>query len=224
MTHKPIALAALMSGALALSACEPAYLADSYDPNDPNAKARTGAILGGIAGGLYGLTRDGDNKLLKGAVGAGIGAAVGGVAGGLLDRQAADLAQSLGNDQVTIQNTGSELIVTMPQDILFDVDSDYVAPALQADLRKVAENLNQYPDSTIVVVGHTDNTGSAEYNQDLSSRRAGSVARLLINDGVAAPRVTSVGRGEDQPIASNLNAEGRAQNRRVEIIIRPNAV
>jgi len=223
MTRTPVTIAALVAGTLTLTACEPGYLGQTYDPNDPNAKARTGAIIGGIAGGLYGLTRDGDNKLLKGAVGAGIGAAVGGVTGGLLDRQAADLAGALGNDQAKIVNTGNELVVTMPQDILFDVDSTYVKPALQADLAAVSSNLNRYPDSTIVVVGHTDNTGSAEYNQDLSARRAGAVATILINEGVRATRVTSVGRGEDQPVASNLSEEGKAQNRRVEIIIRPNA-
>jgi len=223
MTRKSITIAAILAGSVALSACEPAHLAGTHDPNDPNKKARSGAIIGAMAGGLFGLTRDGDNKILKGAVGAGIGAAVGGVVGGLLDRQAADLAAAMGNDDVTIRNTGSELIVTMPQDILFDVDSTYVNPSLQDDLRAVASNLNQYPDSTVVVVGHTDNSGTAEYNQDLSARRAGAVASILINSGVDALRVTSVGRGEDQPIASNLNDAGKAQNRRVEIIIRPNA-
>jgi len=217
-------VAALVAGTFALSACEPAYLADSYDPNDPNAKARTGAIVGAMAGGLFGLTRDGDNKLLKGAVGAGVGAAVGGVVGGLLDKQAYDLTNALGNENIKIENTGSELIVTMPQDILFDVDSTYVNPSLQQDLRTVSQNLNQYPDSTVVVVGHTDNTGTAEYNQDLSARRAGAVATILIDAGVDPMRVTSVGRGEDQPVASNLTEEGKAQNRRVEIIIRPNNV
>ncbi|MGV6812756.1 MAG: OmpA family protein [Brevirhabdus sp.] len=222
MTRKPAVIAALLAGTMTLTACEPGYLGQTYDPNDPNAKTRSGAIIGGIAGGLYGLTRDGDNKLLKGAVGAGIGAAVGGSIGALLDRQAADLATAMGNDDVTIRNTGSELIVTMPQDILFDVDSTYVNPSLENDLRAVAQNLNKYPDSTVVVVGHTDNTGSAEYNQDLSARRAGAVASILINSGVDALRVTSVGRGEDQPVASNLTEEGKAKNRRVEIVIRPN--
>lgn len=222
MTRKPAVIAALLAGTMTLTACEPGYLGQTYDPNDPNAKTRSGAIIGGIAGGLYGLTRDGDNKLLKGAVGAGIGAAVGGSIGALLDRQAADLAAAMGNDDVTIRNTGSELIVTMPQDILFDVDSTYVNPSLEDDLRAVAQNLNKYPDSTVVVVGHTDNTGSAEYNQDLSARRAGAVASILINSGVDALRVTSVGRGEDQPVASNLTEEGKAKNRRVEIVIRPN--
>ena len=87
--------------------------------------------------------------------------------------------------------------------------------------RAVASSLNRYPNSTIEVIGHTDNTASAAYNQDLSQRRASAVANVLIKSGVPGGRVAAYGRGEDQPIASNLSASGRAQNRRVEIIIRP---
>jgi outer membrane protein OmpA-like peptidoglycan-associated protein len=92
---------------------------------------------------------------------------------------------------------------------------------LQSDLRVLAQNLNRYPNSTIQVVGHTDNTGSAAYNQDLSERRARAVASILAVNGVSQGRLTAVGRGEGEPIASNLTAQGRAQNRRVDIIIRP---
>jgi outer membrane protein OmpA-like peptidoglycan-associated protein len=86
----------------------------------------------------------------------------------------------------------------------------------------VANSLQRYPNSTVFVVGHTDNTGSAAYNYDLSQRRAASVAAVLRNSGVAGNRLQTVGRGFDQPIASNATAQGRAQNRRVEIVIRPN--
>ena len=82
--------------------------------------------------------------------------------------------------------------------------------------------MNRYPDTTVNVIGHTDNTGAASYNQDLSQRRAQAVASVLINAGVAPQRIRSIGRGEDSPIASNLTPEGRQQNRRVEIIITPN--
>jgi outer membrane protein OmpA-like peptidoglycan-associated protein len=122
---------------------------------------------------------------------------------------------------VQIVNTGRELIVTMPQDILFDVDSTFVQPSLRSDLRALATNLQQYPNSSVAVIGHTDNTGTAAYNQDLSSRRANAVANILIDAGVSAGRVRAIGRGEDEPIASNLSAAGRQQNRRVEIVIRP---
>ena len=211
-------LAIGLSGVLVLAACDTAGNNERYGPN---ANANTGAAIGGVLGGIVGL-RSGDNKLLKGVVGAGIGAAVGGAIGQSLDRQAADLENSLNNDNVSIVNAGDHLIVTLPQDILFDVDSDFVSSSLRGDLSIVANNLNNYADSTIQIIGHTDNTGSASHNQDLSARRAGSVSRVLIDNGVDASRIQSFGRGEDQPVASNLTVEGRAQNRRVEIIIRPN--
>ena len=119
-------------------------------------------------------------------------------------------------------NTGSELIVNLPQDILFATDSASLRGDLTQDLQAVARSLLNYPNTTVQVVGHTDNTGSAAYNQDLSQRRAQSVASVLQANGVPGGRIVAFGRGEDQPIASNLSVAGRAQNRRVEIIIRPN--
>jgi outer membrane protein OmpA-like peptidoglycan-associated protein len=124
---------------------------------------------------------------------------------------------------VSVTNTGSALIVNLPQDILFATDSASLRPDLTQDLAAVARSLMTYPDTTVQVIGHTDNTGSAAYNQDLSQRRAVSVASVLVANGVPNFRVAALGRGEDQPIASNLSEAGRAQNRRVEIIIRPNS-
>ena len=184
-------------------------------------RTQNGAAIGAIAGGLLGATRKGDGKLGKAAVGAVIGGIVGGAIGQQLDKQAGDLRQSIDNDQVKIVNTGNELIVTLPQDILFATDSADVGYALQSDLRAVAQNLRDYPNSVIEVVGHTDNVGDADYNQSLSRRRAASVASVLISNGVPTSRVVTIGYGEDRPVASNLNASGRQQNRRVEIIIRP---
>jgi outer membrane protein OmpA-like peptidoglycan-associated protein len=109
----------------------------------------------------------------------------------------------------------------MPNNILFDFDSAVVRADLQQDLRTLAASLRNYPDSSIQVIGHTDNTGAASYNQNLSERRAASVVSVLRNAGVDGRRLVAIGRGEDQPIATNLNAEGRAQNRRVEIVITP---
>ena len=94
-------------------------------------------------------------------------------------------------------------------------------PDLQSDLRVIANNLVDYPRSDVRVVGHTDNTGSASYNQGLSERRAASVAQVLFNNGVAASRVRAEGRGLTQPVADNGTASGRQQNRRVEIYVRP---
>ena len=147
-------------------------------------------------------------------------ALAGGAIGGVLDRQAGELRQSLGPD-VGVVNTGNEIVVTMPQDILFATDSAALRPDLQSDLRTIAANLQRYPDSVVVVTGHTDSTGTAAHNQALSERRADAVAGVLISSGVPARRIQAVGAGQTQPIASNGSASGRAQNRRVEITIRP---
>ena len=211
--------ALLIAGAslLTVTACtDPSYLGGT----DPNQNAKEGAILGGVLGAMTGMLVSDDNK--KGAIVGGIaGAALGGAIGTRLDQQEAELRQSLDN-RVSITNTGDRLIVTLPQDILFDVDSTFVTPALRDDLAAVAESLNRYPESTVQVQGHTDNTGSAEYNLDLSQRRAGAVSAILIDGGVSSYRVQTIGRGEDQPVSSNLTPEGRAQNRRVDIVILPN--
>lgn len=188
---------------------------------DPENNAQAGAIVGGVIGGVIGATRPGGNRLAKGVVGAGIGAAVGGVIGKMLDDHARDIQARMG-DKVQVVNTGSELVVTMPNDILFDSGSDFVRSDLRRDLGELATSLNDYPDTTIDVIGHTDNTGPASMNQELSARRAQAVTEELVASGVAPSRLRTFGRGEDEPVASNLTEDGKAQNRRVEIIIRPN--
>jgi outer membrane protein OmpA-like peptidoglycan-associated protein len=211
--RKPMILLTL--GAMTLAACVGPTTED-------NRRARTGALTGALIGGALGASSNGDDKLLKAAVGAGIGAAIGGAIGTTLDQQAAELRGSIGDSRVSVTNTGSELIVNLPQDILFATDSASLRGDLTQDLQAVARSLLNYPNTTVQVVGHTDNTGSAAYNQDLSQRRAQSVASVLQANGVPGGRIVAFGRGEDQPIASNLSVAGRAQNRRVEIIIRPN--
>ncbi|MEI4262540.1 OmpA family protein [Roseovarius sp. D0-M9] len=186
----------------------------------PN-RTQQGALIGGLAGALTGAAasdKKGKGALIGGAIGAIGGAAI----GNALDKQEAELRRDLNNDRVQITNTGDRLIVTLPQDILFAVDSAQVNGALRGDLFTVAESLRNYPGSTVQVIGHTDNTGAAAYNQSLSERRANAVSAVLREGGVGAARINAFGRGEDQPIASNLTAEGKAQNRRVEIVILPN--
>lgn len=210
----PIVLS--LAGMLALTACDdPAYQAGGE-----RQRTAQGATIGALAGAVIGASRDGSNDLEQAAAGAVVGEIVGGVVGSVLDAQAQDLRRSLDSD-IGVVNTGNELIVRMPQDLLFAVDSASLRPDLRRDLRIVADSLLDYPNSRVDVVGHTDNTGSAAYNQDLSERRAASVAGELRAGGVPSNRLRAYGRGEDQPIASNLSAQGRAQNRRVEIIIRP---
>ena len=214
MTLRTLSLSAL-AGVFLVSACtDPGQLGD---PNNPDHNRNTGVLVGAGVGAALGKIFGGDTKATV------AGAAVGGIAGGLigsnLDKQEADLRASMANG--TIVNTGDRLIVTLPQDILFATDSFAVRPDLTRDLRAVAGNLQAYPNSTVQVVGHTDNTGAAAYNQDLSERRASAVAGVLIDAGVSAARIRPVGMGEDQPVASNLTPEGRAVNRRVEIVIVP---
>lgn len=217
MATKTLLLAS--AAILAVTACTP------IETNTGNPRQRTteGAIIGGLAGAALGArtatnNRDRRNQAI---IGAALGAGAGGLIGDRLDRQAAALQSSVsGNTQVI--NTGSEIRVQMPNDILFAVDSATLRPDLRADLRAVARNLLEYPQSTIIVTGHTDNTGSAAYNQQLSERRANAVRAELIANGVPAGRIVAQGRGLTQPIASNDTAAGRAQNRRVEITIRPN--
>jgi outer membrane protein OmpA-like peptidoglycan-associated protein len=193
----------------------------SNTPAPMGERTQAGAIIGGMVGGFLGGTTNDSNPGLGAVVGAAAGAVAGGAIGAALDRQAQDLRGSLANDDIVIQNTGQELIVTMPDGILFDVDSAAIRASLQSDIRAVARNLQAYPNTTVDVIGHTDNTGSAGYNQDLSSRRAQAVAGVLLEQGLSPSRVRAYGRGEDAPVASNLTPEGRQLNRRVEVIIRP---
>lgn len=208
---------AALGGLFALGACtDPGQI---NDPNNPNHNRNTGMAVGAGLGALVGNLIGGDTEAT--VAGALVGGAAGGLIGSDLDKQEADLRRDLANDQVRITNTGDRLIVSLPQDILFATDSFAVRSDLQRDLRAIAGNLMAYPNSTIQVIGHTDNTGEAGYNQTLSLRRANAVAGVLIDAGVPSGRIAPQGQGEDRPIASNLTPEGRAQNRRVEIVILP---
>ncbi len=211
-----VSLAIAATALFATSACQ------MTDPNNPNRNTQTGAAVGATLGALVGIAAgDNPDERRRGAVlGAIIGGGIGGVAGQNLDKQEAELRAQMGG-QVGIVNTGNELIVTLPQDILFATDSATVSGTLQSDLYTLARSLNNYPDTTVNVIGHTDNVGSAAYNQQLSTRRAQAVSSVLVNAGVAGYRINAFGRGEDQPVADNLTSAGRAQNRRVEIIITP---
>ena len=216
---KPIALA--MAGILGLSACtDPGQL----NQNSNMSNTQQGALIGAGAGALAGALSRGDGNRDRGAlVGAVVGGAIGAGIGYNLDQQEAELRRDLGNEDVQITNTGDRLIVSLPQDLLFATDSFSVRPDLQNDLYTVAGSLQNYPASTIQVIGHTDSDGDAAYNQQLSERRAGAVAGILMNAGVTSSRLQTIGRGESQPVASNLNETGKAQNRRVEIVILPTA-
>ncbi len=183
-------------------------------------RTATGGLLGAGAGALIGRAIDGGGTtgtLVGGALGSMAGAAI----GATLDRQQKQLEDGLSGSGATVTNTGSQLVVTLPESITFDVDSAVVHADYVDEIAFVARSLRDNPASNVQVVGHTDNTGSAEHNQGLSERRASSVAKILTENGVASMRVTASGVGFNQPVASNDTPGGRAQNRRVEIIITP---
>ncbi|MBM2575071.1 OmpA family protein [Jannaschia sp. Os4] len=207
-THFTLAAA----GALALSACAPTGGIQN--------NTQGGAIAGAIAGGAIG-SRVGERDAGNVAAGALIGAAIGAGVGNILDRQEAELRRELGDGRIGITNTGSQLIVNLPQDILFDVNSSAVRGDLQDDLFDLAGVLRNYPNQTVQVIGHTDSTGDAAFNQDLSESRARAVANILRSAGTGSSQVIATGRGESQPIATNQTPQGRQQNRRVEIVITP---
>ena len=188
--------------------------------SDPNYRAQNGAVTGAVAGALLGAAVS-DNKSAGAVRGALIGGVLGGGIGASLDAQAADMRARLGNPNVTVTNMGDYLKVNLPQDVTFATGSANVRPDLANDIQSIAANLITFPNSNIEVVGHTDNVGAAAMNQDLSERRAYAVSSILLNSGVPANRVVTYGKGLTQPIASNATESGRAQNRRVEILVRP---
>ncbi len=195
-------------------------LSGCTNPDGTANNTGTGIAAGAGIGALLGRAIGGDSRgaVIGGIIGAGIGGAI----GDDLDRQEAALRQQMGGSGVAIVNTGSQLIVTLPEAITFPVDSAQLRTSFIGSLNALARNLQQYPNTTIRIVGHTDSTGAASYNQQLSERRARSVRAVLVNAGVPGSRLRAIGEGESNPVASNATAAGRQQNRRVEIYITPN--
>lgn len=187
-------------------------------------KTRKGAVIGGVAGAIAGAiihnNRGRGNAKRGAAIGGAVGAATGAIVGAMMDRQERELRQIEGID--VTRTDEDELRVTMRNEILFDFDSAALRSSSRDELREMATVFNRYPDTTIVVQGHTDSTGSAAYNQRLSERRANSVTNYLENIGVRGSRVDAYGYGESRPKASNATSSGRQQNRRVEIYVRAN--
>jgi outer membrane protein OmpA-like peptidoglycan-associated protein len=181
--------------------------------------AKTGVLIGAATGAILGqvIGRDTEATL----IGTGIGAAIGGLAGhqigAYMDRQEQELRAAMAaSEAASIQRTQDVLTATFKSDVFFDFDSSTLKPGAYAEVGRVADVLNRYPQTTIRVEGHTDATGPETYNQQLSERRADSVKNALVQRGVDSRRVYTVGFGESQPISSN-----NAANRRVNIVIMP---
>jgi outer membrane protein OmpA-like peptidoglycan-associated protein len=208
------------SGTLVLALSAVALAACTNLDGSSNRTA-TGALIGTGAGALIGNAVD--NSTTGRIVGGAVGAIAGGTIGAALDRQHRQLEQDLGGTGATVVNTGNQLVVTLPEAITFDTGSAVVHPEYVDEIGLVARSLRDTPSSSVLVSGHTDNVGATAFNQGLSERRAGAVAAILTANGVSPGRVSTVGRGYAQPVASNDTPGGRAQNRRVEIIITPTA-
>lgn len=179
-----------------------------------------GAAAGAVAGLVYASVANKDARTAA-LVGAGLGALTGTGVGAYMDRQEAELRNNLSNSGVTVTRQGDQIILNMPSNVTFRTDQSNVEPQFYETLNSVAAVLQKYPKTLVDIYGHTDSTGSDQYNLELSNRRAMSVANYVSGRGVDPRRVYVTGFGESRPIASNASESGRAQNRRVEIQISP---
>lgn len=190
-----------------------------YDNKQTYQGAGLGAVIGAAAGALSG--KGSTDRRQKAMVGAGAGLLLGGGYGAYMDDQEAQMRQVMRGKGVNIQRQGDQLLLTMPNKITFDTNSSALKSGFIHTLNDISEVLNYYNKTTIKVIGHTDSSGTAAYNQTLSEKRASAVANRLRSNGVSGQRLYVVGAGEGQPIASNDSPAGKAQNRRVEIKITP---
>lgn len=192
-----------------------------YTGQSQTSKAVWGTAIGAATGAATGALVA--KKSGAGAIVGGLaGAAVGGGVGYYLDVQEAELRAELASTGVGVERTDDSIRLIMPGNITFKTDSADINAGFYATLNSVAKVLNKYSNSTVMVMGFTDNTGSDAYNMTLSKQRATAVAAYLQGQGVNANRFEVMGMGPSNPIASNDNAAGRQQNRRVEIKIIPN--
>lgn len=183
-------------------------------------KTATGAVIGAAGGAAIGALA-GRNRAKGALIGAGAGALAGGAVGAYMDVQEAKLRERLRGTGVSVTRAGDDLILNMPGNVTFETDRADIRPGFYEILNSVTLVLKEYDKTIIEVMGHTDSTGSEAYNQSLSERRASSVGRYLIAQGIDSRRVLMQGFGKRFPIASNDTVEGRQQNRRVELRLVP---
>ncbi len=179
-----------------------------------------GAALGALGGLIVGKTTNASTRKSV-LIGAGIGALTGGGIGLYQDRQEAKLREQLRNSGVSVTRQGDTIILNMPENITFDSGQSELKGQFYSVLDSVALVLKEFNRTTVDIYGHTDSDGSIQFNQQLSERRGTAVARYLVNRGTDVRRFYVVGFGEERPIATNATANGKAQNRRVEIKIEP---
>ncbi len=207
--------------ALLFSACT---TIDPYTGEQQTSKATKGAIGGAIVGAIVGAlsnTSDANQTQRNALLGAGIGALAGAGIGQYMDNQETALRARLEGSGVGVTRIGDDIILNMPGNVTFDTDQDAIKSNFYEVLSSVALVFDEYEQTYINVLGHTDSTGSDAHNNDLSQRRAQSVANYFVSQGVLRDRMMIRGHGERMPVASNDTADGRQQNRRVEIRIAP---
>jgi outer membrane protein OmpA-like peptidoglycan-associated protein len=177
-----------------------------------------GAGVGGAIGGVIG--HQSDNTAVGAIIGATVGGATGALIGRNMDKQAEELKRDLKGAEV--ERVGEGIKITFDSGLMFNVDSYELKPDTRENLTELSKTLQKYDDTNILIEGHTDNTGTDSYNMDLSEKRASSVANYLKNEGVKSGRIITEGYGEEQPLTPNETAEGRQNNRRVEVAIYAN--
>ncbi len=211
-------IALLAAASVALAGC--AAMQDVATSPDKE-KTRKGAGYGAAAGAVIGLLTGGNDKFEAAMIGAAAGALAGGSVGYYMDKQEAKLREQMAGTGVDVVRKGDNITLDMPGGVTFAFDSSNLNSQFYPVLDKVAGTLGEYNKTVIEVAGHTDSVGSASYNQQLSERRANSVATYLGTRGIDRSRMVTIGAGKEHPVASNETDEGRAQNRRVEITIVP---
>ncbi len=213
-------LAACAAASVLTAGCQ---TLDPYTGENRTSTATKGAAIGAGAGAVLGILTGDDSKdrRKRALIGAGVGGLTGAAAGAYMDRQEAKLREQLQGSGVSVTRVGDEIVLNMPGNITFQTNSSDLNPQFFSILDSVALVLKEYDKTVIEVVGHTDSTGSAEYNQSLSERRAGTVALHINNSGINRQRILAFGRGLTQPVADNSTAAGRALNRRVELTLSP---
>ncbi|WP_282131102.1 OmpA family protein [Pseudoalteromonas aliena] len=183
--------------------------------------AGKGAAIGAAAGGVLGKATS-NHKDKRFFIGAAIGALAGAAVGDYMDKQEEAFRDELAGSGVEVVREGDNLRLVMPSNITFATDQSYISSGFNDTLNAIANVMNKYEKTYLSVEGHTDSTGKDSYNMNLSRERAQSVKDYLVNQQIMATRVSTKGYGETRPIATNESANGRAQNRRVEIQIVPN--
>ena len=207
--------------ALSLSACTSL---NPFTGDTQLSKTSGGAIVGAGSGAVVGAiagAATGHDPRVAALIGAGIGGLTGAAIGAYMDQQETELRAQLQGTGVSVTRVGNQIILNMPSNITFGIDSATVQSGFTQTLVSVGLVLKKFNKTIVDVYGHTDDTGSDQHNLDLSQRRAVAVATLLANQGIDQRRFYIEGKGESDPIASNTTETGRAQNRRVEIQISP---